>query len=191
MTQDEIVKLARGYAIEFCREHGVDEQDADDYIQEGILGALEYTRGKTHIQKAFVRATVRGIILDYHKKWTNAGIGGKDAPAMEHIYLSEPVGGVGEDDDELTYEEILAYSSPPRGYGVPDDEGIGAKRMEQLRAVLPHLSVEERNLVEFLYFQGRTQQEVADICHTTQKTIHKREAAVLRKLRRLLGDKGV
>ena len=184
MTKDEIAKHARGYAIEFCREHGVNEQDADDYIQEGILGALEYTEGKAQVLKEFIRTTVRGVIMNYHKRWTKGGIGGRDAPAIEHVYLADAIPGALDDDgDPMTYEDITSYEDPPDGYGAPDEELETLRAKQRIQKLLPLLNREDRELVHFLYFSDKTQQEVADIYEVNQSTIARREEKVLARLR--------
>ena len=186
MTKDEIAKHARGYAIEFCREHGVNEQAADDYIQEGILGALEYTGGKEQVLKEFIRTTVRGVIMDFHKKWTRGGIGGKDAPPFEHVYLADAIPSATDDDgDPMTYEDITTYEDPPNGYDAPDEELEAMRAKQRIQKLLPLLSREDRELTHFLYFSDKTQKEVAVIYNVTQQAIQQREARVLKKLRLL------
>lgn len=184
MTKDEIAKHARGYAIEFCREHGVNEQDADDYIQEGILGALGACAGKEQVLKEFIRTRARGAILDYHKKWSNGGIGGKDAPPFEHVYLADAIPGSMDDDgDPMTYEDITTYEDPPNGYAEPSEELETVRAKQWIQKLLPLLNREDRELIHFLYFSDKTQQEVADIYEVNQSTIARREEKVLAKLR--------
>lgn len=186
MTKDEIAKHARGYAIEFCREHGVNEQDADDYIQEGILGALGACEGKNKVLKEFIRTRARGAILDYHKKWSNGGIGGKDAHPFEHVYLADAIPGAMDDDgDPMTYEDITAYEDPPVGYDAPDEELETLRAKQRIQKLLPLLNRDDRELVHFLYFSDKTQQEVATIYNVSQQAIQQREARVLKKLRLL------
>lgn len=186
MTRDEIAKHARGYAIEFCREHGVTEQDADDYIQEGIKAALLTSAGKTTVQKALLYQRVRGAIMNYHKKWTNGGIGGRDAPAYEHVYLADTIPGTSDDDgDPVTYDDITAYEDPPNGYDEPSEELETLRAKQRVQKLLPLLNREDRELVHFLYFSDKTQQEVAVIYNVTQQSIQERARRVLKKLRLL------
>lgn len=186
MTRDEIAKHARGYAIEFCREHGVNEQDADDYIQEGITAALATAAGKETVQKALLYQRVRGAIMNYHKRWTNGGVGGRDAPAFEHVYLADTIPGTSDDDgDPVTYEDVTAYEDPPNGYAEPSEELDTLRAKQEIQKLLPLLQREDRELIYFLYFTDKTQAEVADIYNVNQSTIARREEKILGKLRLL------
>ena len=184
MTRDQIARHARGYAIEFCREHGVNEQDADDYIQEGIQAALKTAAGKETVQKALLYQRVRGAIMNYHKRWTNGGIGGRDAPAFEHVYLADTIPGTSDDDGEpVTYDDVTVYEDPPNGYDVPDEELETLRAKQRIQKLLPLLNREDRELIHFLYFSDKTQQEVAVIYNVTQQSIQERTQRVLKKLR--------
>lgn len=186
MTKDEIAKHARGYAIEFCREHGVNEQDADDYIQEGITAALLTAQGKERVQKALLYQRVRGAIMNYHKRWTNGGIGGRDAPAFEHVYLADTIPGTSDDDgDPVTYEDVTSYEDPPNGYDEPEKEMETLRAKQRIQKLLPLLNREDRELVHFLYFSDKTQQEVATIYDITQQSVQERQQRILKKLRLL------
>lgn len=186
MTKDEIVKYARGYALEFCREHGVNEQDADDYIQEGVTSALASASSKATVQKTLLYQRVRGAIMNYHKRWINGGVGGRDAPPIEHVYLADTLpGGQDDDGDPLTYEDIIAYDTPPNGYGTPDDERDTLHATQQVKRLLPLLDREDRELMYFLYFGGKTMQDVATIYKITRQSVQERHRRVLKKLRML------
>ncbi len=186
MTKDEIVKYARGYALEFCREHGVNEQDADDYIQEGITAALASASRKDTVQKALLYQRVRGAIMNYHKRWMNGGIGGKHVAPFEHVYLGDTIPGAQDDDgDPVAYEDVISYDAAPGGYSTPEEEIDVLRAKQQVQKLLPLLSREDRELVQFLYFSDKTQQEVASIYGITQQAVQKREARVLKKLRLL------
>lgn len=187
MTKDEIAKHARGYAIEFCREHGVNEQDADDYIQEGISAAIATAAEKETVQKALLYQRVRGAIMNYHRRWTNGGVGGRDAPVFEHVHLADTIPGTSDDDDgePVTYDDVMVYDDPPKGYDDPSAELETLRAKQRLQKLMPLLNREDRELVYFLYFTDKTQQEVARIYNVTQQAIQQREARVLKKLRLL------
>ena len=186
MTKDEISKHARGYAIEFCREHGVNEQDADDYIQEGIKEALASADGKATVQKALLWQRVRGAIMNYHKRWQTGGVGGRDAPVFEHVYLADTIPGTSDDDGEpVTYDDVTVYEDPPNGYAEPGEELETLRAKQRIQKLLPLLSRDDRELIHFLYFSDRTQQEVAVILNVSQQAIQERAVRILKKLRLL------
>lgn len=57
---------------------------------------------------------------------------------------------------------------------------------EELYKCLAKLSEDERNLIFIIYYEGKTEQETADMLHTSQQNIHKKKDKILCKLHELL-----
>lgn len=68
---------------------------------------------------------------------------------------------------------------------VPSDEERVTDRLSLLQAI-EALTMDERELIRLRYFKHKTQRETADILHTTQVQISRREKKILLKMRRML-----
>ena len=60
--------------------------------------------------------------------------------------------------------------------------------VEILRKALSLLTPEERELINLLFYQEKTEQEVGILLHISQQAVNKRKQAVLIKLRKLLKE---
>lgn len=79
------------------------------------------------------------------------------------------------------------------GYESPDpvdiDELVAEKLLlEQLYIALDELTQDERNLVDDLYFDDKSERNVADKLGLSQKGINKRKHKVIEKLRNLMTE---
>lgn len=61
-------------------------------------------------------------------------------------------------------------------------------QIEQLWIALQQLNDEEMGLIEGLFFQELSERELSRLCNLPQSTIHYRKQAVLKKLKKLMGD---
>ena len=59
-------------------------------------------------------------------------------------------------------------------------------KCEKLYSCLNELSDDERRLIFAIYFENKTENEVAYFLHTTQQNIHKKKRRILCKLNKLL-----
>lgn len=59
-------------------------------------------------------------------------------------------------------------------------------KCEKLYSCLNELSEDERRLIFAIYFENKTENEVAYFLHTTQQNIHKKKRRILCKLNKLL-----
>ena len=59
-------------------------------------------------------------------------------------------------------------------------------KCEKLYSCLNELSEDERRLIFAIYFENKTENEVASFLHTTQQNIHKKKRRILCKLNKLL-----
>ena len=60
--------------------------------------------------------------------------------------------------------------------------------VEIVRKALSFLNPEERDLINLLFYQEKTEQEVGILLHISQQAVNKRKQAVLIKLRKLLKE---
>lgn len=60
--------------------------------------------------------------------------------------------------------------------------------VEIVRKALSFLNSEERELINLLFYQEKTEQEVGILLHISQQAVNKRKQAVLMKLRKLLKE---
>ena len=60
--------------------------------------------------------------------------------------------------------------------------------VEIVRKALSFLNPEERELINLLFYQEKTEQEVGILLHISQQAVNKRKQAVLIKLRKLLRE---
>ena len=59
-------------------------------------------------------------------------------------------------------------------------------KFEKLYSCLNELSEDERRLIFAIYFENKTENEVACFLHTTQQNINKKKRRILCKLNKLL-----
>ena len=59
---------------------------------------------------------------------------------------------------------------------------------EMVKKALSFLNPEERELINLLFYQEKTEQEVGILLHISQQAVNKRKQAVLIKLRKLLKE---
>ena len=87
---------------------------------------------------------------------------------------------------EKSYERLqeMAVQFPEENRSV-EDQILKKIECEQLHKFLLELSKEEQWLIQELYFEERTEREVASVLGLSQKAINKRRQKILEKLRKL------
>ncbi len=193
LPTDEAIEIARRLGRAYCRAKDVPPAQQEDCIQEGITAALSVLpkwnpascQLATHLYP-----WVRGTIMAYRAKQRNGGMGGKDAP-VRLVSLQDEVPGVHDFDDEpMTYEDVLSYDTPPRGYGDPlselvreeDDPQVPAELLERL---MEALSPADRALIKSYFgIDGpeTTQQELAFDQDVSRQAINRRIKQIISRL---------
>lgn len=59
---------------------------------------------------------------------------------------------------------------------------------EMVKKALSFLNSEERDLINLLFYQEKTEQEVGGLLHISRQAVNKRKQTVLIKLRKLLKE---
>lgn len=88
---------------------------------------------------------------------------------------------------EVSYEQLVEQDWQ---FAAPDDSVedtvVRAALLEKLETVLHSLSAEELALLEELFYQDKTEREVAGLYAVSQNTIHYRKNRLLDKLRKMM-----
>lgn len=88
---------------------------------------------------------------------------------------------------EVSYEQLVEQDWQFAVLDDPvEDRVVKAAMLEKLRAVLHSLSTEELALLEELFYQEKTEREVAGLYAVSQNTIHYRKSRLLDKLRKMM-----
>lgn len=85
-----------------------------------------------------------------------------------------------EDSYERLADQNIQFSGVDEG---PEEQFLRELQMTQLQSALDSLSANERDLIELLFYQQKTEREVADLYHLSQNAINKRRNKILKKLR--------
>jgi RNA polymerase sigma factor (sigma-70 family) len=86
------------------------------------------------------------------------------------------------DTDEMNGEDIIPDPSPPLADAIADK-----LMLEALRIGLDKLSEDERALIEALYFEGKSERELARESGIPDMTLNYRKRKILAKLKTLMG----
>ena len=86
---------------------------------------------------------------------------------------------------EDSYERLLEQEVQFEGENQTEESVIRNMQLEQLYTALSLLSEDEQYLIRQLFFEERTEREVASVLGLSQKAINKRRQKILEKLRKL------
>lgn len=132
------------------------------------------------ISKEYVDIKVSEEICRYYNR-TQWNIDDNDESFYKHeIQFSALIGG--NDGAFENFREFIIENSVEK-------EVINKVLIEKLYECLNLLSIPDRELIDLLYFEAKTEQECADILCTSQQNVHKKKKRILCKLNKLL-EKG-
>lgn len=187
MTKDEICDYAQTCARIFCREHKIDEQEHDDYLQEAVVIALSRSRDKATVNKHFISESVKKELLKLWRRETNEGFGSHNVASPEHVSLSETVNGSYDEDGEpLTYGDSLVYEDPPEGYGDPADELEKNHDMDRMMRAIATLPPEDQGFVEVAMLSGFTHTLAASKLGISRQALEQRSKTIVKRLQGIL-----
>ncbi|MDL2273625.1 sigma-70 family RNA polymerase sigma factor [Oscillospiraceae bacterium OttesenSCG-928-G22] len=88
---------------------------------------------------------------------------------------------------EYSYDLLLERDVDIKDEGVSVEElAIQAIMISDLRDSINRLTAEERELIQKVFFDNQSEREIAKSLGITQPAVHKRVAAIIDKLKRLL-----
>lgn len=88
---------------------------------------------------------------------------------------------------EDSLERLIELNFPfPDHEADPEEQAIKNILYKQLHKAVELLPMQERRLIEDIYFYDKTERLAASEAGVSQKTIHKRKKQILKKLRRLM-----
>jgi len=118
-------------------------------------------------------------------------IGGEQVPVTEEVYRAFKRPAWAEDkrwkvriDRERSLERLIAD-----GFDIPSDDPLVDEivadkfLLDMLMLALDKLTDDERGLVDALFFEEKSEREVARETGVPHQTVHSRKAAILRKLK--------
>lgn len=88
-----------------------------------------------------------------------------------------------EDSYERLLEENRQFATESESV---EDAAVKTVMIEKMRSSLKLLTPEEQNLIEELFFKGKSEHQLARQTGIAQRTIHDRKAKILGKLKKLL-----
>ncbi len=166
----------RSYARAKARSYFIVGADAEDIIQEGMIGLYKAIRDYDPAAKSSFRAFAELCITRQVITAIKAATRHKHGPLNNYVSLSRPVSS--EDDGERCLADVLTVS----GGGDPVDQVISADRIRALQAhfdqALSDLEVE----VLRLYVDGKSYQEIAAVLSRHVKSIDNALQRIKRKL---------
>ena len=121
-------------------------------------------------------------------------IDGKQVPVTEEVYraFKRPVWREHKRSQVRKKREISSDSLAESGYEIPSkdklvDEIVEDKLMlEILIAALDELSEDERQFINKLYYEEKTEAQVAECLGVSQQAVNKRRKNIIKKLKKLL-----
>jgi len=121
-------------------------------------------------------------------------IRGKRIPVSEEVYRAfkrpawvERKRRMVRADRELSFEVFVED-----GFDIPADDPPVEKivtdrlQLDMLMSALSSLTADERNLIDALFFKGKSEREVASESGISQQAVHKKKRRILEKLKHLL-----
>lgn len=121
-------------------------------------------------------------------------INGENVPVSEEVYRAyrQPVWRETKrsevrSDHEYSYERMLEDGMEIASRETLVENIVEDKLMlDMLLAALNELTADERNLIDALFYQGKSEREVAGEIGISSIAVHKRKHKILSKLRKLL-----
>jgi RNA polymerase sporulation-specific sigma factor len=172
----------RHYARAKARSYFIAGADADDLVQEGMIGLYNAIRdfdvGHNTAFRAFAELCITRRILSAIKGATRQ----KHAPLNSYVSLDDP--------QRLEPEDAPLAESLPAAMGTdPAEIVISAQEMESLRDSMVRLLTGLEAEVLQLYVEGSSYQEIADKLGRRAKSIDNALQRIKRKMERHLTER--
>ena len=138
-----------------------------------------------------IRQAMESFSMEHQREATLDELAQKMNLAREEIVVAKEANKDVESLHQPTYQgdgsEILLMD------GIPREENEEERVLNHviLEESMKELAPEEKKLIEYRYFQGKTQQEIAGILHISQVQVSRLEKKILRRMReQMIGHSG-
>jgi RNA polymerase sporulation-specific sigma factor len=175
----------RSYARAKARAYFIVGADADDIVQEGMIGLFKAVRDFDPSANTSFRVFAEMCVSRQVITAIKAATRHKHGPLNNYVSLSRPVAT--EEDGDRCLADVLAT----RSGGDPADEVISADRIRALQAHLDRALSDLEVEVLRLYVDGKSYAEIAGMLSRHVKSIDNALQRIKRKLDEHLRDRAV
>ena len=181
----ELLIKYRCFARSKARSYFIVGADADDLVQEGMIGLFkairDYDPAAASTFRVFAELCITRQIITAIKAATRH----KHGPLNNYVSLSRPVAS--DDDSERCLADVLAA----RVATDPADLVISSERIRSLQAHMDEALSDLETEVLRLYVDGKSYQEIADVLSRHVKSIDNALQRIKRKLDTHLRERAV
>lgn len=197
-TDEELVEKVRQgdlFALEFImakykdfvraktRTYFLIGADRDDILQEGMIGLYkairDYNPDKTASFKSFADLCVTRQVITAVKASNRQ----KHMPLNSYISLNRPM--YEEDNERSTFIDLVATSKMVN----PEEILVGQENIHKIEAMISKKLSKLEKKVLFLYLQGKSYQDIAEVLGKPIKSIDNALQRLKHKLEELLDEK--
>lgn len=169
LAREALIARYTPYVRYLARPYFLAGGDAEDLVQEGLIGFLKAIRGfegeRASSFKAYATACVKSKLLSALR----ASLSKKQKPLNEYISLEAPF-----------FDEFVAAS------GDPVEDIIDAEALEELSQTLDGILSDLEAKILHLYLEGRSYQEISSITGKSQKSA----SNAIQRIRKKLASQG-
>ena len=169
---DTVVQTYRDRLVRHAFRIVGDWHAAEDIVQDTLLKLPAKLVGRSFLTPRFLYGAVSEECLNYLRK-----------RARRRETSLETAAGKSPDGEKRPLDPM--DSTPP-----PDELVALQAVLSELHAALERLPDDESEVIVRRYFDGRTQQKIAESLGVTDKTVRNRETRAKEKLRRWLAEDG-
>ena len=183
---DRIVRRYYGFVRLKASSYFLAGGDADDLIQEGLVGLYkavrDYRTDRESSFRNFAELCITRQIITAVKTATR----NKHTPLNHYVSFSAPA-GAGDDDEAPTLEELIAGPS----VNDPAKQAISAEELRSLVGCLSTSLSQLESSVLALYLDGRSYDEIGRRLDCDTKTVDNALQRVKRKVGAHLGERAI
>ncbi len=175
---EALLRRYAGYVRYFARRYSLVGGDAEDLIQEGMIGLFQAIRSYDAEKSASFRTYSASCILNRLTSAIRNDAQGKNQPLNHSIPLEAPLFDCAE-------QNLVSPSGDPVEY-VIGDEGF-----QELMQVLGGLLSKFEARVLELYLEGRTYEEISEVTAKPRKSIDNAIQRIRKKLSGHISQSGI
>jgi len=182
---DRIVKRYYGFVRLKASSYFLIGGDADDLIQEGLVGLYKAVRDFRSDRESSFRNFAELCITRQIITAVKTSTRNKHTPLNEYVSFSQTPAAAGEGD--VTLDELL----PGPSSGDPANQAIASEELHSLVACLSSVLSELESSVLSLYLDGNSYESVAQLLECDTKTVDNALQRVKRKVASHLAARAV